>query len=142
MNNPVVVEEIFESNKKLIWKAITELEQMKWWFFDKIPAFEPKVGFEVAFNIKSGGQDFIHQWKIIEVLPEEKIVYDWKYENFKGCAFLSFDLFEENNKTNLKVTCEGIESFPQEIPEFTRESCLAGWNYFIKERLKIFINTK
>lgn len=142
MNIPIIVDEVFNSNKKIIWEAITELDQMKLWFFDNIPAFKPKVGFETAFNVKSGERDFMHQWKIIEVIPQEKIVYDWKYEKYLGAASLTFELFEENDKVKIEVTCIGIESFPQNIPEFRRESCLAGWNYFIKQRLKNYINTK
>ncbi len=30
--------------------------------------------------------------------------------------------------------------FFENIPEFSRESCQAGWNYFIKEQLKAFLD--
>jgi hypothetical protein len=35
-----------------------------------------------------------------------------------------------------------LQSFPGHIPEFKRESCLAGWQYFIRERLKKFLEKK
>ena len=142
MNDPIVVEETFNKSIEFVWTAITEIDQMKLWFFENIPAFEPIIGFETAFNVKSRERDFMHQWKIIEVVPKKKIVYDWRYKDYVGNATLTFELIEENNKTTIKVICEGIESFPQDIPEFKRESCLAGWNFFIKDRLKNYISIK
>ena len=142
MNEPIVVEETFNANIQFVWESITELDNMKRWFFDNIPAFQAKVGFKTAFNVKSGERDFMHQWTIIEVVPKKKIVYDWRYLEYSGEAVLTFEMCEKEDKTKLIVTCKGIESFPQEIPEFKRESCLAGWNYFIKDRLKNYINAK
>jgi hypothetical protein len=42
--------------------------------------------------------------------------------------------------TQFTVTTKVIEDFPNDIPEFARESCIGGWNYFIKERLDKFLN--
>jgi len=75
----------------------------------------------------------------LEVIPQKKITYSWQYPDIKGYSTVCFELFEEKNQTKLKLTAKGLESFPQDIPEFTRESCTAGWNYFIKNRLKDFI---
>ncbi len=35
-----------------------------------------------------------------------------------------------------------VEKFPDNIPEFKRESDVAGWNYFIKDSLKEFLEEK
>ncbi|NOQ28383.1 MAG: hypothetical protein GQ564_23720 [Bacteroidales bacterium] len=70
----------------------------------------------------------------------KKIVYDWSYEGISGDAIVIFELFEQGNQTNLRLTNRGLESFPKDIPEFTRESCIEGWNYFIKNRLKEFLD--
>ena len=40
-NKPIVLEHVFEVSSKEVWQAITELEQMKLWFFDNIPSFDP-----------------------------------------------------------------------------------------------------
>ena len=34
-----------------------------------------------------------------------------------------------------------IEDFPEDIPEFSRESCNKGWEYFIQNRLKVFLDS-
>ena len=62
-------------------------------------------------------------------------VTNWKYENCKGNSYVTFELLPHNNGTLFTVTTKVAEDFPDDIPEFERESCLGGWNYFIKERL-------
>lgn len=112
---------------------------MKQWFFENIPSFKAEVGFKTAFNVQAPSRDFLHQWEIIEVIPYKKIVYSWKYENISGEGIVTFELIEENNQTKLILTNEGLENFPQQYPEFARESCIEGWNYFIKQRLKEYL---
>jgi uncharacterized protein YndB with AHSA1/START domain len=140
ISQPIIVEQIFDQNIETVWKAITQLHQMKQWFFENIPSFKPAIGFETQFNVKAPSRDFLHLWEIIEVIPTKKIVYQWKYENIAGEGIVSFELFDKNNQTKLVLTNEGLESFPQEYSEFTRENCIGGWNYFIKHRLKEYLN--
>lgn len=141
-DKPVVVEQSFPVSKKKLWSAITELDQMTQWFFENIETFKPIIGFKTEFVIENEGRVFPHLWTITEVEPYKKITYNWKYEGYAGDSDLSFELFEEENGTRLKLTHRVLESFPQDIPEFTRESCLGGWNYFIKERLMNYLNNK
>ncbi|MEL7124229.1 MAG: SRPBCC domain-containing protein, partial [Bacteroidota bacterium] len=88
---------------------------------------------------KNEGRVFPHQWKIMEVIPQQKIVYNWRYEGYAGDSMVSFELIENDAQTTLRLTHQVLESFPQDIPEFTRESCLGGWNYFIKESLSKYL---
>ncbi|WP_372641614.1 SRPBCC domain-containing protein [Ancylomarina sp.] len=140
--NPVVVQQSFHVSISQLWKAISELEQMKHWFFENIEAFSAEVGFETQFNVKSGERDFRHLWKITEVIPLEKIVYSWKYEGYEGESFVSFETFITEGGSSLRVSHVVTNSFPQSIPEFTRESCQGGWEYFINNRLKNFMDDK
>ncbi|WP_299225965.1 SRPBCC domain-containing protein [uncultured Psychroserpens sp.] len=132
---PIIIEHSFDQSKERLWKAITELNEMKQWFFNNIPAFKAEVGFETTFTVISEDRVFTHEWKIMEVIPLHKICYNWKYSNYKGDAIVSFELFEDSNKTKLILTTNVIEDFSDTIPEFKRESCIAGWNYFIKDSL-------
>jgi hypothetical protein len=50
-----------------------------------------------------------------------------------------FELFKQNNVTKLKLTHQVQESFPEDVPEFSRESGVKGWSYFIKKSLKQFL---
>ncbi|MCG8327641.1 MAG: SRPBCC domain-containing protein [Chitinophagales bacterium] len=136
---PIVVEQIFNASINDIWNAVSEVDQMIQWFFENIPSFKPEVGFETSFIVENEGRIFPHLWRLTEVEPMKKIVYNWKYEGYSGDSFVTFELFEEGNQTKLKLTHEVVESFQSGIPEFTRESCIGGWNYFIKENLKKYL---
>jgi len=68
-NIPVVVEQTFNASIDTVWNAITEIDQMRQWFFENIPDFKPEVEFETQFNVTSGDRNFFHQWKVTEVLP-------------------------------------------------------------------------
>ncbi|MDY8137917.1 SRPBCC domain-containing protein [Aquimarina sp. 2201CG5-10] len=139
-NNSVIVEQSFDASAEEVWNALTDITQMRQWFFDNIPSFEPVVGFETQFTVNSGNRDFLHQWKITEVEHNKKIVYDWSYKEYEGKAFVVFELFDKKDHTLLRVTNIGLETFTADIPEFSRESCQGGWEYFIQQNLKRFLD--
>jgi uncharacterized protein YndB with AHSA1/START domain len=134
-SRPIIVEQYFDKPVNIMWEAITDERQMRKWFFENIPSFQPVAGFETEFNVVSGERNFLHQWKVTEVVPEKKITVNWKYPDYPGNADVSFELFPEGKGTRLVLTNTGQESFPADIPEFRRESCEGGWNYFIRQRL-------
>jgi len=136
---PVIVEEIFNSDIKSVWNAITKVDLMRQWFFENILDFKAENGFETKFEVKSGERIFIHLWKIIDVIPHKIITYNWKYDNYPGEGKVIFELFEEEKLTRLVLTNLVIEDFSDDVPEFKRESCLGGWKYFINDKLKNFL---
>lgn len=136
VHEPLIeVKQIFQQPIEKVWKAITNVNDMRQWFFDTIPEFEASVGFETQFNVTSEDRIFPHVWKISEVIPFNKIVYNWRYEGYQGNSYVTFDLSEIDNQTQLALTTKVTEDFQDNIPEFKRESCIAGWNYFIKTSL-------
>ena len=137
----IIVVKKFNQSIQKIWQAITEKDQMIQWFFDNIPDFKAERGFKAQFLIENEGRQFTHLWEIIEVIPDKKIVYDWRYKEYDGLGKVYFELFQENNHTVLRLTNMGLETFPQDIPEFKRESCEGGWNYFIN-RLHSHLNSQ
>ena len=136
---PIVVEQIFNASANTVWNAITGIDQMRRWYFENIPSFKPEVGFETQFKVETGEIVFTHLWKITEAIPDKMILYNWKYEEYPGNSVVRFELFEENNLTKLRLTHQVLEDFPEDIPEFKRESGVEGWTYFIKKRLKEFL---
>lgn len=141
-DDPIIVEQSFNRSIESVWKAITEVDQMRQWFFGNIPSFKPEVGFETRFNVQSQDRNFLHMWKVTEVVPLRLIRYNWKYEGYQGDSFVVFELFQDNNLTKLRLTAQVLEDFPGDIPEFKRESCIEGWTYFIKKSLKEFLEKK
>lgn len=52
---------------------------------------------------------------------------------------MKFELIGAKERTKLSLTHMVIEDFPVNIPEFSRESGVAGWKYFIRKSLKEYI---
>lgn len=138
-DEPIVVEQSFENSTEEVWLAITELNRMREWFFDNIEEFEPKIGFKTSFAVQSGERTFTHLWEITEVVPLHKITYRWHYTEYPGDSFVKFELNEKAGFTRLRLSTEVIVDFPDEIPEFKRESAVHGWNYFIGKQLKAYL---
>lgn len=138
-DDPIIVEQTLSATVDTVWKAITEVDLMRQWYFNNIPSFEPRVGFETQFNVENEGRGFPHLWKVTEVEPLKKLAYDWRFEGYPGDGLVVFELFDENGTTKLRLTNHVLEDFPEDVPEFKRESCIAGWEYFIQKRLKEYL---
>lgn len=140
-DNPIIITQVLNTSVDKVWSAITNREQMIQWYFEMIPAFEPVVGFETSFNVHTpDNKDYLHLWKVTEVIPKRKIVYTWKYGGYTGDSFVVWELTADgNNKTILHFSHYGQSSFSQENSDFARESCVKGWMFFIHERLKAFL---
>lgn len=132
--------EDFEKTLDTVWRAITDPTEMRNWFFDNIPEFKPVTDFEVEFNVESGDRVFPHQWRVTRVEQKRLIEYKWKYGGYTGDSYVTFELFREEDYTRLRLTHIILEDFQEDIPEFQRESCIAGWKYFINQRLKEYLS--
>jgi uncharacterized protein YndB with AHSA1/START domain len=134
----VVIERTFQAPPERIWKALTEVEQMKEWYFE-LKEFKPEVGFEFQFTGgEEGGPQYLHLCKIKEVIPGKKLVHSWRYEGSEGDSQVTFELFAEGNQTRLKLTHEGLETFPK-LPAFARTKFLQGWTQLIGSSLKAYV---
>ena len=139
---PVIVEQVFNNAVEVVWRAITERNEMIAWFFDNIPDFKAEVGFKTQFDVQAPSRNFMHLWHVVEVIPLSKIVVNWKYGNFAGDSFVTMKLEDMGDKTKLTLTTKVTEDFDDAIPEFKRENCVAGWNYFIREQLTNYLQSK
>ena len=82
---------------------------------------------------------FPHKWRITEADPPCRITCEWRYENYAGCGYVTFELAGVEAKTRVHLINTITEDFPGDIPEFKQESCIGGWEYFIRQRLKGFL---
>ena len=136
---PIIVRETYDSSIGAVWKSITDVTEMRKWYFNQIEAFEPKVGFRTKFTVQVEDRIYPHVWEITEVIPNKKIAYSWTFEGYKGVGLVTFELNQMADGVLLVLTAEGLDSFPDDVPEFTRESGMPGWNYFIRESLKAYL---
>lgn len=135
---PFIIERNYNAPVDRVWKAITDKTQMKEWYFD-LSDFKPEVGFEFKFDGGTDGKVYHHVCEIIEVIPLKKLKYSWSYVGFEGMSFVTFELFNEGEQTKLKLTHEGLETFPKNNPDFAKKSFTAGWTYIIGTSLQKFL---
>jgi uncharacterized protein YndB with AHSA1/START domain len=133
----VVIERTFNARVERVWKALTDVDEMRGWYFD-LKEFRPEKGFEFAFIVEHEGMIYDHRCKITEVVPQRKLAYTWRYEGHEGDSLVTFQLFPDGDKTRLKLTHEGLETFPK-LPSFARENFVKGWTDIIGSSLKEFL---
>ena len=137
-NNPVVIERTVNAPVAKVWQALTDKQQMKEWYFD-LKEFKAEPGFEFQFEGGTEEKSYLHLCKITEVIVERKLRYSWRYDGYEGISFVTFELFPEGDKTKLKLTHEGLESFPASNKDFARENFEAGWTDIIGSSLPKFV---
>lgn len=122
-----------------VWKALTEKELMKQWYFD-LSEFRAEVGFQFEFSAGDDTRMYRHLCEVKEVIPGKKLAYSWRYEGYEGDSLVTFELFDEDGKTRLKLSHEGLESFHgDEFPELHPRNFNAGWTDILDKSLKAFL---
>lgn len=137
-DEPIIVERTYNAPIAKVWKAITDKDDMKEWYFDLVD-FKPVVGFEFRFTGGTDTNKYLHICKITEVLEGKKLTYSWRYDGYDGISFVTFELFDEAGKTRVRLTHEGLQSFPATNPDFAKVNFVFGWNSIIGTSLKEFV---
>ncbi len=136
---PFVIERVYNAPVNKVWKAITDRQEMKQWYFD-LAEFKATPGFE--FEFKGGPDDgvqYLHKCKITEAIAEKKLAYTWSYDGYAGESLVTFELFDEAGKTRLRLTHSGLDAFPANNPDFASSNFEAGWNHIIGISLKEYV---
>lgn len=138
---PLIIERIYNAPLQKVWEAITDADKMRHWYFD-IPVFRAETGFKFEFYGECEGVKYLHLCEVTEVIPGRKLTYIWKYRDYAGESYVTWELFPEGDNTKLILTHKGLETFPP-YKDFTRESFTGGWTHFIGSALKDFVeNTR
>jgi len=135
---PFVIEQTYNAPLNRVWEALTVNEKMKEWYF-QLEDFKPEVGFTFRFSGTDKGVTFWHECIITEVIPFKKLSYSWHYLEYPGDSMVTIELFEEGEKTRLKLTHTGLETFPAGNPSFAPESFAKGWTYITGTSLRKFV---
>ena len=139
MQKSIILSQEFDVPINDLWLAITERDQMIKWYFDMIPDFKALVGFKTKFTVHHNNLNYIHLWEVTEVVPDKRIIYNWKYEGYSGDSYVEWNLKSVGEKTHLTFSHHILESFPENNSDFSEESCRKGWEYFIQNRLKEYL---
>ena len=136
MDTPFIWEQAYDAPVQKVWQALTDEDSMRAWYFPQLQHFEPVAGFEFVFN--SDGTPYQKEWKVTKVIPGRLLAHSWAYKNYPGYSEVTFELFEEGNKTRLKLTHTGIASFPHD-QHFARHRFEDGWKQILGTNLKNYL---
>lgn len=135
--NPIIKEVLLDALAEKVWKAITDTEDMKQWYFDMVN-FKPEVGCEFRFYGEKDGKKFLHLCRITEVEVNRKLSYTWMYEDHPVETVVHFELFPKGNKTLLRFTHEGLEKLPQD-GDYAIENFVTGWTSLLEKSIIEFL---
>ena len=137
--DPIVKEVVLDATSDRVWKAITDKDQMKEWYFT-LSDFKPEVGFEFSFSGKgSKGEEYTHVCRVTKVEPGKLLQYTWAYKGYPGKSFVTFELTPIGDKTKLKLTHEGLHTFAQNGPDFLPSSFNMGWTELIEKSIGAYL---
>jgi uncharacterized protein YndB with AHSA1/START domain len=134
---PFVIERTFDAPVALVWKAISNKNDMQQWYFD-LAEFRPEEGFEFEFTVEHEGMKHCHRCRVTDVIPQKRLAYTWRYEGHPGDSLVTLELLSEGKKTRLRLTHIGLETFPP-LPSFARKNFSRGWTQLIGTSLKEFV---
>ncbi len=137
-SSPFTIERIYHAPADTVWLAITDKHKMKQWYFD-LAEFKAEVGFEFSFTGGPDHKSYLHLCKVTEVVPGKKLTYSWRYDDYEGNSFVTFELFPEGDKTRLILTHSELETFPADNPDLAKENFELGWTDIIGTSLKKFL---
>lgn len=134
---PLVVERTFDASPERVWKAITNVAEMRRWFFE-LEEFRAEAGFAFRFAVEHEGFNYVHRCRVTKVVANQTLAFTWRYEGYEGDSLVRFELFAEGDKTRLRLTHTGLEAFPK-IPAFARKNFMGGWTQLIGTLLKDYV---
>ncbi len=138
-NEPIITERLLNAPIEKVWAAITSKDEMDNWYF-KMDSFIAEVGFTFQFSGEGRkGEMYIHHCEIKEVIPMKKLSYTWRYEGMAGNSLVEFELSPEGDKTKIKLTHTGLETFVTDNSDFAKSSFVEGWTHIIGKALPEYL---
>ncbi|WP_281226576.1 SRPBCC family protein [Flavobacterium aquiphilum] len=121
--------------------AFNAIRNVRGWWSEEIEGDTEKLNDEFTYHYED-----VHycQIKLIEVIPNQKVVWYVKYNYFKFTkdrsewtgTKMSFEISEKDGKTEIRVTHHGL------VPEFEcYDICSNAWTQYIQQSLKNLITT-
>lgn len=139
----IKIDRVFNASTALLWKALTDNEKLKQWYFDFEGNFRAEVGhvFEWTANDEDECNEWLHRGEVLEVVENKKLVHSWSFPGYAGEAVLTWELVEQGaEKTLLKMSFDFLEPFDPNEEALHRRNFVAGWNELINTNLANYIN--
>jgi hypothetical protein len=121
--------------------AFNAIINVRGWWSEEIEGDTDKLNDEFTYHYEE-----VHycQIKLVEVIPNQKVVWFVKYNYFKFTkdksewtgTKMSFEISEKDNKTEIRFIHHGL------VPEFEcYDICNNAWTHYIQQSLKDLITT-
>ncbi len=112
----IVVDEVFPHAPETIWKTLTTGELIARWLMMAPTGFEPVKGKHFTFQTKpAGAWDGIIHCQVLEVMPNERLVYAWKGGHEENVGYgspldtvVTWILSRTENGTRLRLVHSGF----------------------------------
>lgn len=140
-HQPLQLERLFHAPAEKLWQALTDPVQMKKWYFD-LPGFRAEVGYQFRFEGGPPGRVYVHLCEVTEALPNRRLSYTWRYEGYEGNSLVTFELFPQGDKTLLRLTHAGLETFPSSNPDLAAGNFKMGWTGFLRTELHRYLQNE
>lgn len=134
----VFKEYVYKAPPAIVWKAIADKDEMKFWYFDLV-AFKPEVGFEFRFWGGTEQRKYLHICRITEVMKGKKLCHTWSYDGIPGETILCFEIEPSEKGTKLKLTHSGFETFPKDNADLDPKNFDKGWTQILGTSLKNYL---
>ncbi len=131
--NEVFLSETINAPVEKVWRALTDVDQMRQWYFPMLETFKPVKDFETSFNVHHNDKDFPHVWKVTDAIENKLIAYDWRFDGFPGNSHLTFELTDQGASTILNIKHSGLDSFRPDLhPDLSAENFKEGWQQLVQ----------
>jgi len=138
---------LIEASPEVVWRVITEPEQISRWFSDDAEV-EARAGADGTLTWRPGGRggakefDAIVPIQVVEAEPFRRFSFRWNHPEGAGAdennsALVEFSLIEEADGTRLRVLESGIDAVTQDEQDKARylEDHEQGWERHLGEML-------
>jgi uncharacterized protein YndB with AHSA1/START domain len=136
---PFEIEMEYDVPVEKVWKALTDPEHMKQWYFD-LPSFTAIIASSTELEkIEEIDTFYLDKCMPVEKIEGEKISYSWKYEVYPGNSLVTFELSPKGKRTKLRFTHEGLETYPVSNPDIARDNIHSSWKYMLETAIKVYL---
>lgn len=112
----IVVDEVFPHTPEQIWKTLTSGDLISRWLM-KCTGFAPVKGTRFTLQTTpSGAWDGVIQCEVLEVIPNERLVYSWRGGDDGNAGYgsrldtmVTWTLTRVENRTRLRLVHSGFE---------------------------------
>jgi len=80
----------------------------------------------------------LHLCKITKVEYGKILQYTWRFGDYEGDSLVTWELLPDGSSTKLRLTHEGIETFPSDKLG-SKEEFAEGWVHLMESSLKDYL---